>query len=81
MSEKLAAPVAGRSRKRATNTPLMQALRPEAMIFSEGGRSEGALSWTDRQIGDARMFHEDVHGQIELRGIDEQMVITAERGE
>lgn len=67
--------------KRSTNTPLMQALRPEAMIFSEGGRSEGALSWTDRQIGDARMFHEDVHGQIELRGIDEQMMITAERGE
>lgn len=67
--------------KRATNTPLMQALKPSAIVFSEGGRSEGALSWTDRQIGEARLFHEDTHGQVELRGIDEQMTISAERGE
>ncbi|HEY0734172.1 MAG TPA: hypothetical protein VGD69_04645 [Herpetosiphonaceae bacterium] len=67
--------------KRGTNTPVMQALRPKAIVFSEGGRSEGALSWTDRQIGDARLFHEDVHGQVELRSTGEQLAITAERGE
>lgn len=67
--------------KRATNTPLMQALQPKAIVFSEGGRSEDALSWTDRQVGAARLFHEDVHGQIELRGVGERLTITAERGE
>ncbi|HEY0605130.1 MAG TPA: hypothetical protein VGD58_19580 [Herpetosiphonaceae bacterium] len=67
--------------KRGTDTRVMQALRPQAIIFSEGGRSEGMLSWTDRQIGEARLFHEDVHGQVELRGVGEQMTISAERGE
>jgi competence protein ComEC len=67
--------------KRATNTALMQQLQPPAITFSEGGHAEAMLSWNERQIGAARLYHEATHGQIELRSDERQTTITAERGE
>jgi beta-lactamase superfamily II metal-dependent hydrolase len=67
--------------KRATDTPLMRQLQPTTIVFSEGGRAEDMLSWTDRQVGAARLYHEATHGQIELRGDERQTTINPERGE
>ncbi|HEX6287877.1 MAG TPA: hypothetical protein VFZ66_01740 [Herpetosiphonaceae bacterium] len=67
--------------KRPTDTPLLQRLRPAAIVFSDGGRGENDRSWADRRVDAARLYHEQIHGQIELIGDERQTMIRAERGE
>ena len=62
---------------RATNTPLLQQLQPGAVVFSEGG-DEQHLSWADRQIGSAKLYHEALHGQLELIHNGQQLAIQVE---
>ena len=63
--------------QRVTNTPLMQSLQPQALVFSEGG-DEQHLSWADRQIGTAELYHETIHGQFELTHDGNQVSIQVE---
>jgi hypothetical protein len=67
--------------KRATDTPLLRRLSPTAIVFSEGGRAEDQQSWTDRKVGTARLYHEEIHGLVTLVSDERQTTITAERGE
>jgi hypothetical protein len=67
--------------KRTTDTPLLRRLSPSAIVFSEGGRAEDAQSWAERQVGTARLYHESVHGQIELASDEQHTTMIAERGE
>lgn len=68
---------------RTTNTPLLQSLQPGAIVFSEGGDEEDAVlqSWAARQVGTAALYHEQVHGEVELIGDGRQATVSAEREE
>lgn len=64
---------------RATNVPLLDQIQPAAIVFSDDGRSSDGLTWADRQIGSARLFHETINGQIELRDTGTTIEIDTER--
>lgn len=63
--------------QRVTNTPLLQRLTPKALVFSEGG-DEQHLSWAERQIGTAKLYHEAIHGQFELIHDGQQLSVQVE---
>ncbi|MDP9311047.1 MAG: hypothetical protein M3R24_09190 [Chloroflexota bacterium] len=64
--------------QRATKTTLLQRLQPQALLFSEGGAMQN-LSWADRQIGTTALYHEAIHGQLQLVHDGRQLSIQVER--
>lgn len=68
---------------RTTDTPLMQALQPGVIVFSEAEakHADAPQTWEARRVGAARLYHETVNGEVELRSDDEQTTVTAEREE
>lgn len=67
--------------QRPAQTPLLERLQPTAIVFSEGGDSATMLTWNDRQIGAARLYHEAINGQIELTSDERGVRIEVEREE
>lgn len=65
---------------RPTDTPLLHRLNPAAIVFSDGGEGDFQASWAERQVGDARLYHEAINGAIELRDDGQHVTITTERG-
>jgi competence protein ComEC len=66
---------------RTTNTTLMRQLTPAAIVFSEGGKADAPQSWDARQVGAARLYHEQLHGQVELLSDERGVTVAAEREE
>ncbi len=66
---------------RPTRTPLMEQLAPAAIVFAEGDSGRAGLTWHDRQVGNARLLHESLHGQIELTGNGQEVRVRAARGD
>lgn len=66
---------------RPTRTQLIEQLAPAAIVFAEGDGGRAGLTWHDRQVGDTRLLHESLHGQIEFRGGAEELRVTTARGD
>lgn len=68
---------------RTTDTPLMQALQPGAIVFSdaEAKNADAPQSWEARQVGAAQLYHELLNGEVALVSDNEQTTVTAEREE
>lgn len=66
---------------RTTNSRLMQQLQPAAIVFSESAGDDPRQSWADRAVGAARLYHETLNGQVELRGDGQQLRMIVEREE
>lgn len=66
---------------RTSVTPLLTMLQPTAIVFSEGGADNVRQTWAARQVGTARLYHEALNGQIELRVEQDRTIIDAESEE
>jgi hypothetical protein len=66
---------------RAPDTALLHLLHPAAIVFSEDDAATTQRSWAERHVGTARLYHEALHGQIELRGDGDHATIAVERGD
>lgn len=64
---------------RSTDVPLLHTIQPTALVFSDDGRNPDGLSWADRQIGSARLYHETINGKIELRDTGTTVTIEVEQ--
>ncbi|WP_026369373.1 hypothetical protein [Kallotenue papyrolyticum] len=70
--------------RRAPDRALLERLQPSVIIFGEGDQGQAELSLYERRIGTARLLHEALHGQIELRdrgtGLELHLARGAEYG-
>ncbi len=64
---------------RPTNVPLLQALQPSAIVFSEGGEHDPQQSFAQRQVGQARLLHKDINGEIRLMSDGRHTQVEVER--
>ena len=67
--------------QRETDVPLLRALQPRAIVFSENEDGDVTQSWAERQVGKAVLYHEAINGQIELVDDGQRTTITVEQGE
>lgn len=64
---------------RLTNIALLRQLDPAAIVFSENGESAPHMTWPERQVGDAHLFHETLHGQINIIDTGHEIEILSQR--
>lgn len=62
-----------------SDTLLLRLLQPQAIIFSDAAQSGGNVTWADRQVGTARLYHKAINGQIMLRDNGQKTTMTVER--
>ena len=63
----------------ASDTPLLRLLQPQAIVFSESAQSGENVTWADRQVGTARLYHKAINGQIMLRADQQRTTITVDQ--
>ncbi len=64
-----------------TNIPLLQALQPMAIVFSEGGEGSTQQSFAQRRVGQAQLLHEELDGEIRFVSDGQQAQVEIERKE
>lgn len=67
--------------QQTTQTALLETLQPFTVVFSEGGYSKELLTWQDRRVGAAQLYHETINGQITLVSDDAGIRVDVERKE
>ena len=62
-------------------TPAVAAIHPRAIIFTDGASAPdpAELSFRDRAIGGARLFHERLNGTITWASDGRRAAVTSER--
>lgn len=66
---------------RDTNTPVLRALRPRALLLTDGTTAERPVQQTldQRMVGGAAVYHERLHGAVVWASDGRQTWITTER--
>ncbi len=65
--------------RRSTRDPALAALAPDAIVFGDRSGTDPELSLADRQVGSARLLHEQIDGRIELAFTATDMRVYVER--